>query len=722
MQRIRPLISGLIAAAVLANLIAAPVQAQPSVPKPPITSPNILGRSQQATSAATEAKPASGASASSGSTTTSATTTSASGVRTIKTMADIESCLAEGLSAYGVTVQTTNVRSAPSTEACRYGKLPKGAMVEISRFQVVSPIEEAVAEAATTAPDGPTLGYVEDIQPMFERSCSACHNAAAKIMGLQTTLYAPLMAGSQNGPVVVPGNPDGSKLWEMVGQGKMPATGALPAAEQQLVREWIAQGAAEYRAQPASAATAATGDTTWFTVVRPPLLAVNDACAEQPQADKTLVSADLIAPISCGAPPAAAEMKSLVAAARPATNNMPDAAPASTAANSGSTASAPAAQPAAASATVRGTAASGTGIEAAAFGLPAPSEADPYLVPAGFCIDRRLPDNQRGITAISFGADGRMFLALDSDLAHEVDPLILYDAYHPSRSIAVYDWANDMTPVEIMSESSRITGLDYDAGALYVSRAGEVGRITDGGSYETLAGGFAVSSQLFHANNGIVVENGWLYVSAGGVRDGFVEGPITGVGEAGAQDIVSGGNPFAARIVRAPLDALLSQKTIGVFSTAARGVRNPYGITTDPAGRIWFTDNGATNVPDAISAGDEVNVIDPGAITDDEGSAPYYGFPLALNGATPDWYVGPAVDLVNSAAPTGITYAYDTIFFGVYGRGPGLYRMARSGDGTLIGERIMMAWPVLALATAPDGALWVGMGDGGLYRLTPGCN
>jgi hypothetical protein len=32
-----------------------------------------------------------------------------------------------------------------------------------------------------------------------------------------------------------------------------------------------------------------------------------------------------------------------------------------------------------------------------------------------------------------------------------------------------------------------------------------------------------------------------------------------------------------------------------------------------------------------------------------------------------------------------------------------------------------MAWPVLALATAPDGALWVGMGDGGLYRVTPGC-
>ncbi|MCB0149251.1 MAG: hypothetical protein KDE01_16570, partial [Caldilineaceae bacterium] len=187
--------------------------------------------------------------------------------------------------------------------------------------------------------------------------------------------------------------------------------------------------------------------------------------------------------------------------------------------------------------------------------------------------------------------------------------LILYDAYHPSRSVATYDWANNSTKFdEIMVESSRITGMDYADGAVFLSRAGEVGRIPDGGGYEKLADGFAVNSQLFHANNGIVISNGWVYVSAGGMRDGYVEGPIVGVGEAGAQDIVANGNPYAARIVRAPLDALVSQRSIGAFSTAARGVRNPYGITSDPAGRIWFTDNGATNVPDEISAGDEVNM------------------------------------------------------------------------------------------------------------------
>jgi hypothetical protein len=127
-------------------------------------------------------------------------------------------------------------------------------------------------------------------------------------------------------------------------------------------------------------------------------------------------------------------------------------------------------------------------------------------------------------------------------------------------------------------------------------------------------------------------------------------------------------------------------------------------------------------VPDEIAAGDEVNMIDPGSITGDDASSLYYGFPLALSGSTPDWYSDSVLALVNSAAPTGITYAYDTIFYGAYGRNPGIYRVAKAADGTLVSERVMMAWPVLSLTTAPDGALWAGMGDGGLYRLTPGCN
>jgi hypothetical protein len=313
-------------------------------------------------------------------------------------------------------------------------------------------------------------------------------------------------------------------------------------------------------------------------------------------------------------------------------------------------------------------------------------------------------------------------MATDVSLDGQPDPNILYDAYHPSRSILVYDPASRYTPQEIMRESSRITGIIYSNGALFLNRAGEVGWIPDGGSYKPLAGGFAVNSQLFHANNGIAVANGYLYVAAGGVRDGYSDGPIVGMAEAGALNVVTGGNRFASRLLRAPIDRLLSEYKIEVFETAARGLRNPYGLAADPSGRLWFTDNGATNVPENVSAGDEVNVFDPNSTPPGtpEESTPYYGFPLSLTSPQP-WYSLPVVDLLNTSAPTGITWAYGTIFFGQYGRNPGLYRVGRAGDGQMIAERVMLVWPLLAVTTAPDGALWIGTGTGGLFRLTPGC-
>ena len=330
--------------------------------------------------------------------------------------------------------------------------------------------------------------------------------------------------------------------------------------------------------------------------------------------------------------------------------------------------------------------AAAAGISAKAIGLAAAADADGWLTPrGGYCIDRRLPDNDRGITALSFAPDGTLYMALDSKITGEVDPLILNDAFHPSRSIAVYDPVSGNRPTLILDESPRVTGLDYDNGILWVSRAGEVGMIPDGGKYEPLAGGFAVDSQLYHANNGIVSSGGYVYVSAGGVRDGYYEGPIMGISEQGAQDVVSGGNPWAARIVRAPIDQLLSTRNINTFTSAARGVRNPYGITADPSGRLWWTDNGATNVPEGVRAGDEVDVLNPASVGGGEAGAPYYGFPLAIMEPQP-WYVNPVVSLTNTAAPTGITWAMGTIFFAQYGRDPGLYRLGESG-GNVVAEQ-----------------------------------
>ena len=632
--------------------------------------------------------------------------------RSLTTLDDALACLASRQPVYGLTTENSNVRAAAETGDCRVGRIAQGTLVKVSGVYETGAEEPLLSMRANSGAVGEqTIGYEEDVQPIFQRTCNSCHSGIVQTKGLQVTAYAPLMAGSENGPVVEPGDPDASVLWQMIESNTMPMVGQLSELDKATVRLWIAAGAPERRGGLPQLAN------LWLEIDADAVEEVPNACAGGlAAAPNTLVNAELIAPLNCGAPPDQATVDALLAGLTP------------TRVGSGSAAAVnPASAVVAAAPATSGQAYAGgsnsAGIQAAALGLPAPSDADGWLEPnGGFCIEQRWADNQRSITALSFAPDGRLFMALDSPPTGEADPLVLYDAYHPSRAIAIYDPAVGNRPEEIFSESTRITGLDYADGVLWVSRAGEVGRIPDGGAYEPLAGGFAVNSQLFHANNGIVASNGWVYVSAGGVRDGYSDGPLVGMSEQGAQSIVSDGNGFAARIVRAPIGQLVSERSINAFQTAARGVRNPYGITTDPGGRIWFTDNGATNLPDNISAGDEVNMLPIQSITGNEESSPYYGFPLALNGNPPEWYVDPVVALPNTAAPTGITWAYGTIFYAQYGRDPGLYRLGRAANGQVVSERVMLAWPLLAVTTAPDGAVWVGSGTGGLYRITPGCN
>lgn len=646
-------------------------------------------------------------------------------IRSIANTDELLTCLDEGQIVYGIALQNANVRVAPQVDACRIGRIPRGSLVEITGAIQTSALDASQPiSRATETKLVPTLGFVEDIQPIFRRTCNSCHSAVVKNKGLQVTEYKPLLAGSTLGAVVVPGDAEASSLWQQVNSGKMPLVGELSITDKAAIRAWIEAGAPERRslvAQPTSQPVAQAPLTQlWLQVAGGAINPVSDVC-ETPAAAEQVVSSELLFPLSCGVAPRPPEVQSALKRLSIPIPAVAGAAPV----RGGSIAPAAPQNGAAAAAPLHTLSAGQAGIQAAALNLPPASDEDGWLQPrGGFCMEQRIPQNDRGITALAFAPNGLLYMALDSSLVGEnVDPLILYDAHHPSRSIAVYDPVANTRPVEIFSESTRITGMTYYDGSLYLSRAGEVGRITDGGKYERLAAGFAVNSQLFHANNGIAIVDGWLYISAGGVIDGYSDGPIVGISEAGAQSIVAGGNRFAARLVRAPLDVLLSQRSIEAFQTAARGLRNPYGLAADPAGRLWITDNGATNVPDTISAGDEVNVFNPAAVPPgtDEDATPYYGFPLALSGSPPDWYTKPVIDLPNASAPTSITWAYGTLFFGVYGSNPGLYRIGQGADGQPIAERVLLVWPLLATTTAPDGALWIGTGAGGLFRITPGC-
>jgi len=113
------------------------------------------------------------------------------------------------------------------------------------------------AHTATAAPTGTPTGtptippvvdgrvsYAAQVQPLFDRLCVKCHGGEKTEEGLVLKSYAEVLAGSDNGPVVVPGDTVNSLLVDLVTQGKMPKRGPrLLPAELRLITDWVAQGA-----------------------------------------------------------------------------------------------------------------------------------------------------------------------------------------------------------------------------------------------------------------------------------------------------------------------------------------------------------------------------------------------------------------------------------------------------------------------------------------------
>ncbi len=97
----------------------------------------------------------------------------------------------------------------------------------------------APAPAAQQQPPDNTLTYGRDIQPLFATNCASCHAAGGAAAKYDLTTYQGVTA------LVVPGQPDSSKLYQMLVEGKMPPTGKLDSMSLAKVRDWIAQGARE---------------------------------------------------------------------------------------------------------------------------------------------------------------------------------------------------------------------------------------------------------------------------------------------------------------------------------------------------------------------------------------------------------------------------------------------------------------------------------------------
>ena len=107
--------------------------------------------------------------------------------------------------------------------------------------------------------------FVDDVLPILERKCVACHQGAGAQKGLRLRSAAEVLAGGESGPAVIPSNPEASLLLaKVVGeQPAMPLAGeALTGAEIDLIRDWIASGAEDDSGQ-----SEAHPDQTWWSLL-----------------------------------------------------------------------------------------------------------------------------------------------------------------------------------------------------------------------------------------------------------------------------------------------------------------------------------------------------------------------------------------------------------------------------------------------------------------------
>jgi len=110
--------------------------------------------------------------------------------------------------------------------------------------------EPAANDPVAWTHTGQEVSYQTDIVPILQQHCVRCHggtNEAGEVvieLGYDMTTYEGLMAGSDYGTVIEPGDPEGSLFIEMIVNGDMPEDGdPVPPEQIEILRTWIAEGA-----------------------------------------------------------------------------------------------------------------------------------------------------------------------------------------------------------------------------------------------------------------------------------------------------------------------------------------------------------------------------------------------------------------------------------------------------------------------------------------------
>lgn len=149
-------------------------------------------------------------------------------------------------------------------------RMPKGGQLKLTQIQTIglwikqgAKFDGASAKVAKKAgtpmnkkpivvkvakPTGDeTVSFTKDIAPFMVNLCLNCHNDRRKRGGFSMATFEKLLIGGKSGRVVLPGNLDGSRMWDLAGKQKpikMPAGQArITRTNWRNLRTWIQEGA-----------------------------------------------------------------------------------------------------------------------------------------------------------------------------------------------------------------------------------------------------------------------------------------------------------------------------------------------------------------------------------------------------------------------------------------------------------------------------------------------
>lgn len=115
-----------------------------------------------------------------------------------------------------------------------------------ANIPVTGGVAQPVQVAAPTETVIPGVSFANDVLPIIKGRCTNCHGGQELEEGLDLTSYAGLMAGSDNGPVLIPGDASNSSFIQLLLENKMPKRGPKLKPEQiQLLTDWVNEGARE---------------------------------------------------------------------------------------------------------------------------------------------------------------------------------------------------------------------------------------------------------------------------------------------------------------------------------------------------------------------------------------------------------------------------------------------------------------------------------------------